>query len=230
MFRDLYDELLSELTEEGMSSEFKDAKNSYFKVHDNVFQDDQEFENRMSLFTDWFLFDRPMDSWGCSPVHHFLNGGFRTLSAVERRLYSPFADDIHGVFLAKKADGPQATLDNLLEKRSCVVGDEENPIRLTKGYLLEARLVEFGGTWVSTDAVVLHPPDVLGLIKGEIKRLNKKYRKRRKGPDLSDEKREAQKALLRLLADINLRYQHYKHVGAEEIYEKSLIEAREEEG
>ena len=48
-----------------------EAKKEYFERAGIVYEDDAEYENRMTTFLDWYIFDRPLPGIDLPPIKYF---------------------------------------------------------------------------------------------------------------------------------------------------------------
>src|SRR5689334_4227428 len=78
------------------------AKQEYFEKAGVVYEDDEEFENRMCIFMDWYLFDRELPSIDLPPIKYWFRLKKDGLNAEDQNFYKEFCNTIHSIFYMQK--------------------------------------------------------------------------------------------------------------------------------
>ena len=71
MYQKYLDPIIEEFTTGEYYSEVYQAKQDFFEKAGIVYEDDAEFEQRMCIFMDWYLFERDLPGVDLPPIHYF---------------------------------------------------------------------------------------------------------------------------------------------------------------
>jgi hypothetical protein len=96
------------------------AKQEFFDQSGTVHDDDLEFEQRMSLFMDWYLFDRQIPSLGMQPITHYVRQNQADFSESEKSLTDNLSHSIHSIFIFRGTSlfGKKLVIQDLFTKKN----------------------------------------------------------------------------------------------------------------
>jgi hypothetical protein len=181
------------------------AKQEYFEKAGVVYEDDDEFENRMCIFMDWYLFDRDLPGIDLPPIKYWFRLKKDGLSAEDQNIYKDFCNTIHSVFYLQKVKDTAVYVKDLFSKKNYEVTDSDINVGFVRGDLFEARLIPFKGSFEFSKGFCFHPAEMEKFILGEIK----KVRYQDKG---------RQTKLILQLAAMKLKHTRYQHINIKHIY------------
>ncbi|MHB8878020.1 MAG: hypothetical protein ACYC8T_30355 [Myxococcaceae bacterium] len=168
------DELTAFASTEPKKPDLLVAKAEYAQLTGEVFEDDKQFEMRMASFLDYFLYDRKSPVSGKTPAEECYEERLRTATPEAATAFRSFTETVHGLFEVRKLGKGTVRLRELFSGKDFEVTERRQLAGLTKGDLIEARLVPFGGhLWFSV-AFCCHPPASFKPILREVKRRKKK--------------------------------------------------------
>jgi len=178
------------------SYELTKARDEFFAEFDPSLISDEVAEFALSLFQDWFLFERELEELGVVPVVAFYREFSSAFTPEEDELFSALTRTVFGVFRLKKVKAESVALASLMQRKVYEVFDPVPEGFRTSG-LISARLVELGGRHMFCSVVCFHPESQTESIVRCVE-------------SIRDEE-EARKFLLRL-ARINLKSKLYPEV------------------
>lgn len=206
-----YQKYLEPVIEEYTSGEFYrevfEAKQEFFEKAGIVYEDDPDFEQRMSIFMDWYLFDRDLPKFDLPPIKLYFRQNRDRFPPEELAIYRDFCSTIHSLFRLKgKAFfSPGLKVQDLFSKKNYIVPDGHMDQAFTRGDLFEARLIPFHGRYEFSKGFCFHPIEMESFILGEIKKI--RYQ----------EKARQTKLILQLSA-MKLRHLRFQHIDVKHIY------------
>lgn len=181
------------------------AKQEYFERAGVVYDDDQEFENRMCTFMDWYIFDRELPSIDLPPIKFYFRKNKDLFSSEELNIYKDFCNTIHSIFYLRKIKSGTIYLKDLFSKKNYEVKDTEINMGFVTGDIFEARLIPFKGVYEFSKGFCFHPVEMEKFIMGEIKKVRYQDRSR-------------QTKLILQLAAMKLKHMRYQHINIKHIY------------
>ncbi len=181
------------------------AKQEYFEKAGIVYEDDDEFENRMCTFMDWFLFDRDLPGIDLPPIKYWFRLKKDSFSAEDQNIYKDFCNTIHSVFYLQKVKDKAVYVKDLFSKKNHEVTDSDINVGFVRGDLFEARLIPFKGSCEFSRGFCFHPAEMEKFILGEIKKVRYQDRGR-------------QTKLILQLASMKLKHNRYQHINIKHIY------------
>jgi hypothetical protein len=183
------------------------AKQEFFDQSGTVHDDDVEFEQRMSLFMDWYLFDRQIPSLGMPPITHYIRQNQIDFSEEEKQLLDNLAHSIHSVFVFKGTTifGKKLVVQDLFSKKKYKVVDPRLSQAFARGDIFEARLFQHDGKFFFSQGFCFHPVEMKSFIFNEIKKIR-----------FQDRERHLQ--LILQLAQMKLKHQRFAHIDVKHIY------------
>lgn len=167
------DELTALASTEAKKPDLLVAKAEYAQLTGEVFEDDKQFEMRMASFLDYFLFDRKSPVTGKTPAQELYEERLRTGPPEVATAYRSFTETLHGLFEVRKLGKGTVRLRELVSGKDHQVTERRQLAGLSKGDLIEARLVPFGGHLLFSLAFCFHPKAAFKSIVREVKRRKK---------------------------------------------------------
>lgn len=206
MFHQYLERIASWVTE-GREEELLKAKAAYFDQTGEVHEEDRSFEGRMASFLEHFLFDRPLDTLGVPPAAAFLEAEGATLLPEDRDAFQAFTRTVFGVFEVKKL-GTRLGLRvrEIVSRESYEILERRELVALSRGDILNARLVPLRGEHVFSGSFIYHPREARKAILDEAKRRRKREAETSSAPLASE------------LAKMALKLERYRNVSVENIY------------
>lgn len=177
MLEDDLNKIIEYATGPSLADEVYKAKEEYRRNIGDVFEDDKSFENRMTLFLEWYVFDRIMKDQTITPLHAYLEKNRETWSPEDLKTYTDFTRHIHGIFVVKKIRKTSVAVLNLFDKAICEVADPQSEIIFRKDDIFEGRIVPYSAEIRFTGAFCFHPHETLKFIKKEIDKINSELQK-----------------------------------------------------
>ena len=102
MYQKYLDPVIEEFTTGDYYREVYNAKQEYFEKAGVVYEDDPEFEQRMCIFMDWYLFERDLPGVDLPPIKYFFRRNKEKFSNEELNIYRDFCSTLHSVFRLKR--------------------------------------------------------------------------------------------------------------------------------
>lgn len=191
--------------------EIEAARKDYFRRCGEPFQDEPSYELRLRNFLEWYLFDRPL-AVGLTPYEAFMADPAQ--SAELKQKFLPFRDQEHSLFEVAAVGMGRLTLVDLWTARKLEV-----EVEVTAGYdvgaVVEARLVEMGGSRFALHTHLYHTPESAKYIR----KMANLLRTRRMV--------EGWTPFLWRTNYLQLKAERYKHVDANMIYREILDDVKE---
>lgn len=204
-FQPYLDELVAFATPEARKDELGAARKDFFELTGEIFEDDKQFEPRMAALLEYFIFDRPRDA-GLTPAAQLYGQVLKEGSPERAAAFRAFTETVHGLFEVRKLGAGWVRLRELFTGLDFQVTERRQLSGLTKGDVLEARLIPFGGSFWFSSAFCWHPRGAVPSILKEVKR------RKKQGAALPAE----------FLADCarrSLKADRYRNIAIEKIYE-----------
>ena len=205
MYQKYLDPVVEMFTTGEYYKEVFQAKQEYFERAGVVYEDDNEFENRMCTFMDWYAFDRELPSIDLPPIKFYFRKNKDLFSSEELNIYKDFCNTIHSIFYLRKNSGGTIYLKDLFSKKNHEVKDSEINMGFVTGDIFEARLIPFKGVFEFSKGFCFHPVEMEKFIMGEIKKVRYQDRSR-------------QTKLILQLAAMKLKHMRYQHINIKHIY------------
>jgi hypothetical protein len=201
------DPIIEEFTTGEQYEEVYRAKQEYFEKAGVVYEDDREYDQRMSIFMDWYLFERDLPGVDLPPVKYFFRKNKERFTDEELQVYKDLCNTIHSVFRLKRFSlfGRDLIVQDLFTKKTFRVKDASHKKGFTKGDIFEARLIPFKGRYEFSMGFCFHPIEMEPFILSEIK----KVRHQDKG---------RQTRLILQLASMKLKHTRFQHIDIRHIY------------
>ena len=183
------------------------AKEEFFQKAGMVHEDDLEFESRMSLFMDWYLFDRNLPGIDLPPVRIYFQEHFDSMEEESRRIFEDLCETQHSLFRLKRFTFGKKNLiiEDLFTGKSIRVEDPHIQHGFNKGDVFEARLVRFKDKIEFSNGFCFHPREMEGFILSEIKKIR------------HQDTQKHQKLIFQL-ASMKLKHARFQHIDVKHIY------------
>ena len=183
------------------------AKLEYFDKAGIVYEDDPEFEQRMCIFMDWYLFDRDLPGIDLPPIKYYFRKNKEKFSNEELNIYKDFCSTFHSVYRLKRLtwDRKGFVVLDLFSNKTYTVIDSEITRGFTRGDLFEARIIPFKNRYEFSRGFCFHPSEMESFILGEIKKVRFQEQNR-------------QTKLILQLASMKLKHLRFPHIDIKQIY------------
>ena len=208
----MYEKYLEPIIEEFTTGEYYrevyNAKQEFFDKAGIVYEDDSEFEQRMCIFIDWYLFDRDLPGVDLPPLKYYFRRNKERFTNEELNIYRDFCSTIHSVFRLKRHTlfGSKAlVVQDLFSNQTHTVTGSEINRGFTRGDIFEARIIPFKGGFEFSRGFCFHPVEMGSFILGEIKRVRFQEKNR-------------QTKLILQLSSMKLKHQRFNHIDIKHIY------------
>jgi len=220
----MYQSELDRVIEYATEGQFKDqvapARAAFFgRRGGEVFEDDRSMEGRLASFLDWYVFDRPLDGRGVPPTQAFLEDVAGSMPEEERQPYLDLTRTVHGLFeVRRKPKGERLAVRELCRNAEFEVLERRQMAGLEKGDIFEARLIPYRGDLLFSSAFCYHPREARKAILAEVKRRRKVAAATQKQvkPRMA---RIDEAPFLELLSAMALKFERYRNVSVEDIYD-----------
>ncbi|MBS2029209.1 MAG: hypothetical protein JST54_15005 [Deltaproteobacteria bacterium] len=207
MYHPQFDQLTAYATGEPFKEQVLAAKAEYVGYTGEVFDDDRSFEPRMASFLEFYLFDRKLPAQGLTPAELFLRERGPTVSPDERQSLEGFTQTLHSIFEVRKLHPGGIRVRELFTGKDHEVYERRSVAGMSKGDILEARLIPNQGRELFAPAFCYHPKEARKAILKELKRQKKKP-----DPDFTPQK------LIFTLSRMALKVERYRNIAVEAIY------------
>jgi hypothetical protein len=207
----VYHPHLEQLTAFATGEPFQDevlaAQAEYFAHTGEVFDDDRSFESRMAAFLEFYLFDRKLPAQQRTPAELFLAERGPTVGPEEREGMAGFTQTLHALFEVRKLHAGGIRVRDLFSGEDHEVYERRSVAGMSKGDILEARLIPHQGRALFAPAFCYHPKEARKAILKELKRQKKKPE-----PDFTP------KRMIYTLSRMALKVERYRNIAVEAIY------------
>jgi len=164
----ILDELMSYAMEPSNSEQLKSAREKYFGVLGQVFEDDPDFEQRMNNFLEWFIFDYKSGGAETTTLYEkYIDSQRRVLAMDELVFKMNIGKHRYSIFSIIRCGNGMIYVKDIADNSRYHVTAEDN---LEKGDLLQTRLIKTDKGCFFTHTYCLHPKQAYKYIKAEIKK------------------------------------------------------------
>lgn len=207
MYQKYLEPIVEEFTTGDYYREVYNAKEEYFEKAGVVYEDDPEFEQRMCIFMDWYLFDRDLPGVDLPPIKYYFRKQKDQFSNEEVSIYRDFCSTTHSIFRVKRFTWNKKGLVvlDLFSNKSYTVNDSEVDFGFSKGDIFEGRIIPFKGGYEFSRGFCFHPVEMESFIMGEIKKVR-----------FQDKSRQTK--LILQLAAMKLKHMRFNHIHIKHIY------------
>jgi hypothetical protein len=206
----MFDELIERLTLHYTSGAYKDevarAKHDFFDEAGIMDEENSQFEMRMTQFLEWYLFTRPLDGKGESPVKHAFTSGEFKFGETEAGALEALAGTRHSLYEFLKIRGDDVYIKDLFTGKKLVIHGSPIRVGFSREEFFDTRLIPNGeDNFIFAKAFCIHPEEASKFILGEVKKLKKSE------PVL-------QEALMLRLMKMRYKYEQYRHLKLDHVY------------
>ncbi len=204
------DPIVHQFTTGDFFAEVFKAKEEYFERAGVVYEDDPEFEQRMQLFLDWYIFDRDLPRFDLPPIQFNYRQNEKTWTEDERAIQKDMCSSVHSLFEMKRSAlfSKDIIVQDLFSKKNYTVKDPQFRDAFARGDLFEARLIPYMGNYSFSNGFCFHPRETRSFILGEIQKIRHQ-----------DHSRHL-KFILHL-AGIKLKHTRFAHIDVSHIYSEN---------
>ncbi len=211
MLDSFYERAMKVYTEGKNRIELHKARTQFFEWAGQFDESSHDFEVKMSLFTDWYLLDRPYSD-GSAPIFK-MNSEDMQLPDNEQGLISSLQECKHSVFEFLKTKKDKLYIKDLFDGQKYLISDFTILSAFTKEQFFEARVIEFDEKLLFTGSFCFHPPQASKYILKEVKALKKRTKK-----ESEEVIQNERKQLINKLFRMKFKTDQYKHIKIEDIY------------
>lgn len=199
--------MIEEFTTGEFYREVYNAKQEYFDKAGVVYEDDPEFEQRMSIFMDWYIFDRDLPGVDLPPIKYYFRKNKDRFSSEDLNIYRDFCLTLHSIFRLRRFtwDKKGLVIRDLFSAKSHTVEDSEINRGFARGDIFEARVIPFRGRFEFSRGFCFHPNEMESFILGEVKKVR-----------FQDKTRQTK--LILQLASMKLKHLRFPHIDIRHIY------------
>lgn len=207
MYQKYLEPIIEEFTTGEYYREVYNAKQEYFEKAGVVYEDDVEFEQRMCIFMDWYLFERDLPGVDLPPIKYYFRQNKDRFTSEELNIYRDFCSTIHSIFRLKRTTWSKNgfVVQDLFANKAYTVVDSEINRGFSRGDVFEARIIPFKGSYEFSHGFCFHPSEMESFILGEIKKVRFQDRSR-------------QTKLILQLAAMKLKHLRFQHIDIAHIY------------
>lgn len=207
MYQKYLEPIIEEFTTGEYYREVFEAKQEFFEKAGVVYEDDSEFEQRMNIFMDWYLFDRDLPGVDLPPVNYYFRRNKGRFSSEELNIYKDLCSTIHSIFRLKRLTLFKKILvvRDLFSLKTIKVFDLMINRGFTRGDIFEARIIPFKGEYEFSRGFCFHPVEMVSFILSEIKKVR-----------FQDKDRHTK--LILQLSSMKLKHQRFNHIDVRHIY------------
>lgn len=207
MYQKYLEPVIEEFTTGEYYREVYNAKKEYFDKAGVVYEDDSEFDQRMNIFMDWYLFDRDLPGVDLPPIKYYFRKNKDQFPHEELNIYRDFCSTVHSIFRLKRKTWNKRGLvvTDLFSNQVITVSDAEMNRGFARGDIFEARILPFKGENEFSKGFCFHPVEMESFILGEIKKVRFQDRSR-------------QTKLILQLSAMKLKHLRFQHIDIRHIY------------
>jgi len=207
MYQKYLEPVIEEFTTGDYYREVYEAKEEYFLKAGKVFEDDSEFESRMNIFMDWYIFERDLPGVDLPPIKYYFNKNQSKFSSEEIGIYKDLCHTHHSLFQLKRKTWFTHALivKDLFTGKKYTVNSPEMEQGFSKKDIFEARIIPYRGHFEFSQGFCFHPLEMQSFILKEIKKV--RYQ----------EKSRHTKLILQL-SQMRLNQLRFSHIDVQEIY------------
>lgn len=199
------DHLTASYSNEEFYTEIQKAKEEFFLKAGKVYEDDLEFEPRMCIFMDWYLFERDLSGIDLPPIRHYIRLSKENFSNVEDVVFDDLTKTIHSIFEITKIKNTELFVVDLFTKKKYKIHITPRTPLLTKTEIFEGRVIPFRGDHFLSEGICIHPLEAKKFITKKIKQIRHRDKSQ-------------QKNFILELADMKLKFTRFNHIDFKYIY------------
>ena len=209
--QELQEKLLGWATAEPRKDWLLASRANFFGRYGEPHEEGKSFESRMNGMLDAYLYDFRPDGGEERTIERFLASQGAVLSPEELAVFRDLTRNVHGLFEVRRIKPGEIRLREVFSAGDYDVSERRQLVGLSKGDLIEARLLPFEGKLVFSGSFIYHPQAARKQVLAEVKRL-KKVAIKEEGPiDVP--------AFMAQLSRMAFKLERYRNVKLESIYD-----------
>lgn len=207
MFESYYEKLTEFFTVGDYYQDIYNAKQEFFEKSGVVYEEDPEYETRMCLFMDWYLFERDLPGVDLPPAKLYLRTHRAQMDEETIKVFSDMTESIHSIFKVrwKRFFSKGLIVEDLFSRKTYSVNDPKIKQSFSWGDIFEGRIIPFKGELEFSRGFCFHPSEMRRFIMGEIKKV--RYQDKTKHTKLIFQ-----------LSNMKLKHSRYNHIDVTHIY------------
>ncbi len=152
---------------EAFREQVLEAKKIYFELTGMVNDRASDYEHRMQMFNDWFLFDYISDNRQIPYMTEYLNEGRDLSDGVKKAL----GNIVYSVFeFRKKSFSKNMVLKDFVSGEKYILSPEHFPFGILPGEVIVARVVDYEGSSFPLSGIRYIPKELKSIISKEAKK------------------------------------------------------------
>lgn len=197
--------VLEEYTQGKYFGEVQRAREEFFSKTGQINEDDKSFESRMTLFLDWYIFDRKLEREPLTPIKTYYRTNKNKFSKEDLKVYRGMANHIHSIFTINNSKGGFVQVEDIATKKIYAVNPGTMKLSISVGDMFEGRIIPVEKEWWFANGFCFHPQEAKKFILREIQKAK-----------LGEQK--DYKELIFNLSAMRLKLERYHHIEPEKIY------------
>ncbi len=203
VFGPYFDRVAARATGDELVVEVRRARRQFQDLTGKFEEDEPWFEQRMTLFLEWFVLDRPGPD-GLTPAERFIDQERDRLVGDEIEIFDELTATQRSLFRIDRWQGGQIHLTDMIGGGVWSVYQDQPMVGLQRGDLIDSRIVPFKGDLYRGRGMIFHPRVAIEPI---LRLLSDAHAAGRLSFDL-----------VNLLASLRLRFDRYRHVKVKHVY------------
>jgi hypothetical protein len=201
------EDLIAWATPDARKPDLVEARKAFFGRTGEVFDDDRQFELRMTAFLEHYVCDRVSPELGDTPARARYARSLTEEPPERAAGFRALTETLHGLFEVRRMAQGDVRLRGLFSGIDVDVAERRQLIGLEVGDVLECRLIPYAGAMHFSGAWCFHPHQVAAQIRAEARR-------RAAQPSA-----EAELELAHDCARRSLKVERYRQIAVEKIYD-----------
>jgi hypothetical protein len=214
---ELHERLMTWATAEPRKPELLAARAQHFEAYGEPHEEDRTYEARQNGMLDFYLYDYRHGDTGGTMLERFLEAEGGTLAPEAAAAYHDLGRTVHALFEVRKIQEGAVRVRDVFTGGDYDVTERRTVAGLSKGDLIEARLIPWNGMLFFSGAFLYHPPEVRKLVLAEVKK-----RRKAAGKDGQVDVR----GFLAQLSRMAFKMERYRNVRIESIYDFDAQDSR----
>jgi hypothetical protein len=204
-FRECFEKVLEEFSSGAYREQIEKGKHEFFSLSGVVHEDSTLYLERMNLFLDWYIFDRPLDAEDQTPVALFYDRHHERFNSDEESFYGGMTKTISSLLIVKNVSDDSLVVKDMFLGKRYKVGDNYMLSLVNKGDIFQGRLVPVKRGYVFAKGFCFHDQDARNYIEAEIKKIKNMTK-------------QYHQAFMMKLALMKVKVDEYSHVPIKNIY------------
>ena len=180
MFKETLEQLFEFAAKAIPFDQILDAKKAYQNETGEIYEDDNSYNSRMSLFLEWCLFDDYNVEKSQTPLENLIEENQDAWSSDKLEIFKSITKSIQGLFLVKKIKDETVKVVNLFTDKIYLVHEKDSRLIFSKNVIFQGRLIFFQGKFHFTGNYCFHSDKTHKYIKQEVEIIKKDQAKDRK--------------------------------------------------